>query len=123
MKLIIAYIRPESLNAVKAELVKAEVGRMSVTNALGCGQQQGYTETWRGVAEEVNLLHKVRVEVAVNEAFVARTVQAITAGARSGPDGKGQIGDGKIFVVEMMDCIRIRDGITGPEAIGGDIEG
>lgn len=119
MKLIIAYIRPERLNAVKAALAAAEIGRMSVTNALGCGQQRGYTESWRGVEEEINLLHKVRLEVAVNETYFDAAIRAITEGARSGTDGEGQIGDGKIFVVELADCIRIRDGLSGTEAVGG----
>ena len=77
MKLIIAYIQPHKLGDVKQELYKEEVFKMSVTNALGCGQQRGYTETYRGVETEVNLLKKVRLEVAVNEGFVDRTTDAI----------------------------------------------
>lgn len=113
MKLIIAYIQPHQLNDVKQELYKAEVYKMSVTNALGCGQQKGYHESYRGVEIEVNLLKKTRLEIAVNDNFVQRTVDAIIAGART-----GEIGDGKIFVLDLSECIRIRSGETGTEAIG-----
>ncbi len=113
MKLIIAYIQPARLGAVKQELFKREVHRMSVMNAVGCGQQKGYTETYRGNITEVNLRPKVRIEIAVNEGFVKPTVEAIIKGARS-----GNIGDGKIFVVDLGECIRIRTGENGSEAIG-----
>ncbi len=113
MKLIIAYIQPEKLNDVKQALFEAEVFKMSVTNALGCGQQKGYTESYRGVVTEVNLLKKVRLEIAVNEDFVEPTVEAIITGART-----GEIGDGKIFIVELPDCVRIRTGERGSEAVG-----
>jgi len=113
MKLIIAYIQPEKLNDVKEALRAAEVHKMSVTNALGCGQQRDYRESYRGVDIEVNLLKKVRLEIAVNEDFVSPTVDAIIRGART-----GKIGDGKIFVVDLPECIRIRTGETGGEAIG-----
>ena len=113
MKLIIAYIQPEKLTDVKQALYEAEVFKVSVTNALGCGQQRGYHESYRGVDIEVNLLKKIRLEIAVNEDFVQPTIAAIIKGARS-----GQIGDGKIFVVDLPQCIRIRTGETGGEAIG-----
>ena len=113
MKLIIAYIQPEKLNAVKQALYEREVYKVSVTNALGCGQQRGYKESYRGVDIEVNLLKKVRLEIAVNESFVQPTVDAIVKGART-----GEIGDGKIFVVELVESIRIRTGETGSVAIG-----
>jgi nitrogen regulatory protein P-II 1 len=113
MKLIIAYIQPHMLNEVKQELYKAEVYKMSVTNAMGCGQQKGYTEQFRGVEIEVNLLKKVRLEIAVNDNFVQPTVDAVIRGARS-----GEIGDGKIFILPIEDCIRIRTGETGSSAIG-----
>jgi nitrogen regulatory protein P-II 1 len=113
MKLIIAYIQPHVLNEVKQELYKAEVYKMSVTNAMGCGQQKGYTEQYRGVEIEVNLLKKVRIEIAVNDNFVKPTVDAIVRGARS-----GEIGDGKIFILPVEECIRIRTGETGSAAIG-----
>ncbi|PKL38976.1 MAG: transcriptional regulator [Spirochaetae bacterium HGW-Spirochaetae-1] len=113
MKLIIAYIQPDKLTDVKDALAKADVRKMSVTNSLGCGQQGGYTETYRGVDIDVNLLKKVRIEIAVNEDFVKKTVDAIIEGART-----GNIGDGKIFVVDLPQCIRIRTGEEGSAAIG-----
>ena len=113
MKLIIAYIQPEALTPVKQMLFEADIHKMSVTNALGCGQQKGYHETYRGVDIEVNLLKKVRIEIAVNTEFVEPTVNAIIKGART-----GNIGDGKIFVMDLTDCIRIRTGEKGTEAIG-----
>jgi nitrogen regulatory protein P-II 2 len=113
MKLIIAYIQPHKLNDVKQSLYKAEVFKMSVTNSLGCGQQKGYHESYRGVGIEVNLLKKIRLEIAVNDDFVDRTVAAIIEGARS-----GNIGDGKIFVLDLPQCIRIRTGEKGSAAIG-----
>lgn len=113
MKLVIAYIQPERLPQVKQALYQAEVFKLSVTNALGCGQQKGFTESYRGAETEVNLLKKVRLEIAVNEDFVERTIEAIIAGART-----GNIGDGKIFVVDLVQCIRIRTGETGMDAIG-----
>lgn len=113
MKLIIAYIQPEALNEVKQALYDAEVYKMSVTNAMGCGQQKGYHETYRGADIEVNLLKKVRIEIAVNDEFVEATTDAIVKGARS-----GNIGDGKIFILDLPECIRIRTGEKGSEAIG-----
>jgi nitrogen regulatory protein P-II 1 len=113
VKLIIAYIQPERLNDVKQALYAAEVYKISVTNALGCGQQKGYHETYRGVDIEVNLLKKVRLEIAVNEVFVQPTIGAIVKGART-----GKIGDGKIFILPLERCVRIRTGEEGHEAIG-----
>lgn len=114
MKLIVAYIQPDKLNSVKEALFKAEVFKVSVIpNALGCGQQKGYTEAYRGHITEVNLRMKTRLEIAVNDNFVQPTVDAIIKGART-----GKIGDGKIFIVPLEECIRIRTGETGGEAIG-----
>ncbi len=113
MKLIIAYIQPYKLKDVKKALYKAEVYKISVTNALGCGEQQGYEESYRGIKFEVNLLKKVRLEIGVNEDFVEKTIEAIIAGAKT-----GQIGDGKIFVLDLPECIRIRTEERGSEAIG-----
>jgi nitrogen regulatory protein P-II 2 len=113
MKLITAYIQPHKLNDVKQALLDAGVAKMSVTNAMGCGAQQGYEESYRGVKFEVNLLKKVRIEVGVNEDYVDKTVNAIIKGAQT-----GQIGDGKIFVTTLDDCIRIRTKEKGKEAIG-----
>ncbi|MCF7837782.1 MAG: P-II family nitrogen regulator [Candidatus Marinimicrobia bacterium] len=113
MKLIIAYIQPERLPAVKQALYERDIFKMSVTNALGCGQQKGYHETYRGVDIEVNLLKKIRLEIAVNDEYVEATVAGIIAGARS-----NKIGDGKIYIQELSDCIRIRTGERGSAAIG-----
>ena len=113
MKLIVAYIQPHKLNDVKQALYQAQVAKISVTNALGCGEQLGYQESYRGVKFEVNLLKKVRLEIAVNDDFVENAVNAIIEGAKT-----GQIGDGKIFVVDLCECVRIRTGHRGHEAIG-----
>jgi nitrogen regulatory protein P-II 1 len=113
MKLIIAMIQPHKLPDVKKALYDAEVFKMTVTNALGCGQQKGYTETYRGVIHEVNLLKKIRLEIAVNDDFVQPTIDAIIKGAKT-----GKIGDGKIFILELHECIRIRTGEKGSAAIG-----
>lgn len=113
MKLIIAYIQPEMLNEVKQSLYDAGIFKMSITNALGCGQQKGYHESYRGADIEVNLLKKVRIEIAVNSEFVEATTKAIIKGART-----GKIGDGKIFILDLPECIRIRTGEKGEDAVG-----
>ena len=113
MKLVIAFIKPERLTAVKQSLYEAEVTKMSVTNVLGCGAQGGYHENYRGADIEVNLLKKVRIEIAVNDEYLQTTIDAIIKGAKT-----GTIGDGKIFVMDLAECIRIRTGELGKEAIG-----
>ena len=111
--MIIAYVQPEKLNAVKKALYEKEIYKISVTNSLGCGQQKGYHESYRGAEVEVNLLKKVRIEIGVNDEFVEQTIEAIINGART-----GKIGDGKIFVIPLERCIRIRTGEAGNDAIG-----
>ena len=113
MKLIIAYIQPHKLNDVKQALYDANVCKMSVTNAMGCGEQHGYEESYRGIKFEVNLLKKVRLEIAVNQDFVEKTIAAIIEGART-----GEIGDGKIFILDLAECVRIRTGERDGKAIG-----
>ena len=113
MKLIIAYIQPERLNAVKQALFAREIYKMSVTNALGCGKQGGYLHLYRGAVEEVTLHKKMRLAIAVNDDYIEKTIDAIIEGART-----GDIGDGKIFVLPMDECVRIRTGERGPAAIG-----
>jgi nitrogen regulatory protein P-II 2 len=113
MKLIIAMIQPHMLPSVKKALFDNKIYRMTVSNVVGCGGQKGYAATYRGVVEEVNLLKKVRLEIAVNEDYVEPTIEAIIEGART-----GEIGDGKIFVTDLLDCIRIRTGERGNNAIG-----
>lgn len=113
MKLIIAIIQPHRLEQVKEELYKAEVNLITVMEVLGHGRQKGLTEIYRGFKETGNLLRKIRLEIAVNDNFVEPTIRAITEGART-----GQIGDGKIFVLDLPECIRIRTGERGGQAIG-----
>lgn len=113
MKLIIAVVQPEKLTDVKQALTEASVGKMTVSSVIGCGSQGGFIETYRGAEMEVNLLDKVRFEIAVNDDFVQPTIDAIIKGARS-----GKIGDGKIFIVPLEECIRVRTGETGGDAIG-----
>ncbi len=113
MKLVIAVIQPDKLSDVKKALYEAQVHKMTALNVIGCGQQLGYTESYRGAKTEINLLKKVELQIAVNDNFVEPTVNAIIKGART-----GRIGDGKIFVLDLPGCIRIRTGETGREAIG-----
>lgn len=113
MKLVIAYVQPDRLHHVKQALTEVGVARMSVTNALGAGQQGGFTETYRGAEFEVRLLNKVRFEIAVNDDYLERTREAIIKGART-----GKFGDGVIFVVELAECTRIRTGEEGSPAVG-----
>ncbi|CAN5914478.1 P-II family nitrogen regulator [soil metagenome] len=115
MKLIIAVIQPNKLEAVKEALSQVEVFRLTVTDVQGFGRQKGYTEVYRGQEFTVNLLRKIELQIAVNEDFVEPTVEAIVRAAKSGPEGK--IGDGKIMILPMDECIRIRTGERGPEAI------
>jgi len=113
MKLIIAIIKPERLEAVRDELYKADVNLMTVNEVLGHGRQMGVTEVYRGVKEMGNLLRKIRLEIAVNENFVEPTINAIMKGGRT-----GAIGDGKIFILDLHECIRIGTGERSCEAIG-----
>ena len=115
MKLIIAIIQPSRLEAVKAALTDVEVFRLTVMDCQGFGRQKGQTEIYRGQKFAVNLLRKVQLQIAVNEEFVEPTIDAIIRGGRSGE--KGQLGDGKIFVLPLEDCVRIRTGERGGEAI------
>lgn len=113
MKYIIAIIQPHKLEEVKQALEDVEVNLMTVSNVLGRGRQKGLTEIYRGTKEVGSLLKKVKLEIAVNEEFVEPTVKAIIKGARS-----GEVGDGKIFILELPDVIRIRTGERGNTAIG-----
>ncbi|MDY0169648.1 MAG: P-II family nitrogen regulator [Thermoguttaceae bacterium] len=115
MKLIIAIIQPNRLEAVKAALAEVEVFRLTVMDVQGFGRQRGQTEVYRGHEFTVNLLRKVQLMIAVNEEFLEPTIDAIIRGGRTGE--KGEIGDGKIFVLPLEDCIRIRTGERGGEAI------
>ena len=113
MHLVIAYIRPEKLSDVKAELIKNQVFKMSITNALGAGDEQVYHERYRGADVEIDLLKRVRIEIAINESFLQKTIDAIMKGGQT-----GESGDGKIFVMPLSNCYRLRNGLEGAEAIG-----
>jgi nitrogen regulatory protein P-II 1 len=113
MKLIIAIIQPDRLDEVKKALYAADINLVTVSEVLGHGRQMGISEVYRGVKENGNLLRKIRLEIGVNEEYVEPTIQALIKGART-----GEVGDGKIFVLDMPECIRIRTGDRGPEAIG-----
>jgi nitrogen regulatory protein P-II 2 len=115
MKLILAIIQPARLEAVKQALSEVEVFRMTIIDVQGFGRQKGHAEVYRGHELTVNLLRKVQIQIAVNEDFVEPTVNAIMAAGRTGPEGR--IGDGKIFILPLEDCLRIRTGERGPEAI------
>lgn len=115
MKMIVAIIRPDKVEAVQEALSESEVYLMTASDVRGCGRQRGYQETYRGGKGVIRLLSKVKLEIAVNEDFVEPTVQAIMKAARSEP---GKIGDGKIFVLPLEECYRIRTGEDGPVAIG-----
>jgi nitrogen regulatory protein P-II 1 len=116
MKMIVAIIRPEKLEAVQAALSERDVYLMTVTDVRGCGRQRGFTEVYRGAEIQTRLLPKVKLEIAVNDAFVEAAAEAIIHAARTGQTG--QIGDGKIFILPMDDAIRIRTGERGGTAIG-----
>jgi nitrogen regulatory protein P-II 2 len=113
MKYIIAIIQPDRVQDVLAKLEEKEIHLVTVSQVLGRGRQKGIAEVYRSHKEPGNLLKKVKLEIAVNQGFVAATIEAITSGARS-----GQIGDGKIFVLDLSEVIRIRTGETGGVAIG-----
>jgi nitrogen regulatory protein P-II 2 len=113
MKLIIAIIQPQKLEDVKEELYKAEINLITVSEVLGHGRQKGVTEIYRGTKETGNLLRKIRLEIAVNDNYAEPAVKAIVKGAKT-----GETGDGKIFVMELKDCVRIRTEERGSTAIG-----
>lgn len=115
MKLIIAIIQPNRLEAVKQSLTEVDVFRLTVIDCQGFGRQKGQLALGRKSDDKVNLLRKVQLQIAVNDDFVEPTVNAILAAAKS--SDQGQIGDGKVFILPMDDCIRIRTGERGPEAI------
>src|SRR5919112_780135 len=116
VKLIVAIIRPEKLEDVQRALNAVDVYLMTVSDVRGCGRQRGHTEVYRGQEIQIRLLPKLKLEIAVNEAFVEATVEAIVHAARSGDTGS--IGDGKIFVLGLEDCVRIRTGERASKATG-----
>jgi len=116
VKLVVAIIRPEKLEEVQKALNAVDVYLMTVTDVRGCGRQRGYTEVYRGQEVQIRLLPKLKLEIAITDAFVEATVEAIVHAARTGETG--QIGDGKIFVLPLEDAVRIRTGERGGTAIG-----
>ena len=115
MKLIIAIIQPNRLEAVKEALTEVEVFRLTVLDCQGFGRQRGQVEPFRGPEFKSNLLRKVQLQIAVNDNFVEPTVNAILKGGRTGETG--QIGDGKVFILPLEECVRIRTGERGVDAI------
>ncbi|MGD0999461.1 MAG: P-II family nitrogen regulator [Candidatus Brocadiia bacterium] len=113
MKLIVAIIQPYRLEEVKQALYAADVNLITVSEVVGHGRQKGVTEVYRGIKEGGNLLRKIRLEIAVNDDFVQPAINALTKGART-----GELGDGKIFVLPLERCVRIRTGEEGHDAIG-----
>jgi nitrogen regulatory protein P-II 1 len=117
MKWIIAIIQPQRLESVKLALTEADIFRLTVSDIQGYGRQKGHTEFFRGDPSQTNLIRKVRLDIAVDDKQVQPTIDAITRAARTGSGGRGQVGDGKIFVLPIENAIRISDGVSGAEAI------
>ncbi|HOP63314.1 MAG TPA: P-II family nitrogen regulator [Spirochaetota bacterium] len=113
MKYIIAIVRSHKLLEVKQELEKNEIHLMTVSDVLGCGRQKGETEVYRGVTEVDNLLRKTKIEIAINDEYLDKAIEAIMKAAP-----EKEIGDGKIFIFDLHECIRIRTGERGNIAIG-----
>lgn len=113
MKYVIAVIQPDRLDTVMGLLEQKEIHLVTVSNVMGRGRQKGIAEVYRSHKEAGNLLRKVKLEIAVNEEFVQPTVDAVLEGART-----GSVGDGKIFILDLKECIRVRTGETGGVAIG-----
>lgn len=116
MKMITAIIRPEKLEEIQQALAECDVYLMTVSDVRGCGRQKGFTEVYRAQEHVMRLVPKLKLEIAVNDAFLEPAIEAIVRGGRTGETGK--LGDGKIFVFELSDCVQIRTGDTGSVAIG-----
>lgn len=115
MKMIITMVKPERLDNVMAELRTADIRRLTVFEVRGYGEQMGHKEVYRGQEFEVKLNPKIQIEIACNDEFVEPIIKAIETGARS--DGGGAIGDGKIFVLNIEEAVKIRTGERGSAAI------
>ncbi len=113
MKYIIAIIQPDRLDDVLTKLEEKEIHLVTVTSVMGRGRQKGISEVYRSHKEAGSLLKKVKLEIAVNDDFVKPAVEAIKSGART-----GHVGDGKIFILDLQEAIRIRTGEKGGPAIG-----
>lgn len=112
MKLITAIIKPFKLDDVREALSGIGVQGMTVTEVKGFGRQKGHTELYRGAEYVVDFLPKVKVEIAIDDGLLDQAIEAITAAANT-----SKVGDGKIFVVDLAEVVRIRTGETGPEAV------
>lgn len=112
MKFIVSIIKPSRLDGVQAALNAIGVQGMTVTECKGYGRQKGQTEIYRGAEYEVHFLPKIKLEIAVDDGLVDPTVEAIATAAHS-----GRIGDGKIFVLDLLAVTRIRTGETGPSVL------
>jgi nitrogen regulatory protein PII len=115
MKLIMAIVQPSRFEVVKESLTRAGVKGLTMTDAHGVGRQRGHTEVYRGHEYMVNLISKVKIEIAVEAGEVDKVVDIIMKSARSGDEGK--IGDGKIFVLPLEDVVRLRTGEVGAAAL------
>ncbi len=115
MKLILATIQPAKLESVRQALQQIGVSRLSICDATGFARQRGQQETFRGSEYETNLLRKVQLEIAVNEDFLERTIDCLQKASRTG--NEGTIGDGKIFVLPVMETVQLSDGQRGPGAV------
>ena len=113
MKYIIAVIQPDRVDDVLEKLTEKEIHLVTVTPVMGRGRQKGVAEVYSSHREAGSLLKKVKLEIAVNEEYVKPTIDAIMAGART-----NEVGAGKIFVLDLQECFRIRTGETGSVAIG-----
>ena len=113
MKYIVAIVQPDRMQEVLDLLEEKDIHLLTVSNVMGRGRQRGVAEVYRGNKEAGALLRKLKLEIAVNEDYVDVVVDAITRGAKT-----GTVGDGKIFVLPLEECIRIRTGETGNVAIG-----
>ena len=113
MKYIVAIIQPDRLEEVMSRLEQKEIHLVTASNVMGRGRQKGIAEVYRSHKEAGSLLKKIKLEIAVNDDYLKPAVEAITGGAHT-----GQVGDGKIFILNLEECIRIRTGETGGEAIG-----
>lgn len=114
MKMVVAVIKHHKLEEVVDALSEVGIKGMTIVDVKGFGRQKGHTEIYRGAEYQVRFLPKVKLEVAVPKEEVDKVIETITAKARS---GEGQIGDGKIFVYDLENVVRIRTGNTGKEAI------
>ncbi|GAB6166502.1 P-II family nitrogen regulator [Thermostilla marina] len=115
MKYVLAVIQPPKLHPVRDALERIEVRRMTVCDAQGLARQRGQTAAYRGHEYETTLLRKVALEIVVNDDFLERTIDTISSVARTGTEGA--IGDGKIFVLPVLETIQISDGSKGPGAV------